>query len=292
MCSIIRRLTDRPSAELQFRYSNRVDRGRLWKRRIEVSYRIPEIALEALLAVAIFAMGAVYQSSHSPQQQQQTVGNPNAAAKNGAAEMSVAEDKIASYTGWLAFFTLALVVVSATQIGFLIRTDKSTTISAEAAKLKATIMLAVESRMPLIVDLKLVEYSHIPGENALAERLLPGPIQPNCRFLLAFENKGRTPVVMSELCIEKFAGVALPRPSDLFAHKSLALGARKGSIGSGARTNKLLSVPQKSRPRVLLIKMGAHFGFSDFLRLQIFSTSESSASSWCDGIKRSALSRK
>ena len=85
--------------------------------------------------------------------------------------------------GGLLFFTLALVVVSATQIGFLIRTDKSTTISAEAAK-SATIMLAVELPMPLIVDFKLVEYSHIPGENALANDCYPDQFNLTAVFFL------------------------------------------------------------------------------------------------------------
>jgi hypothetical protein len=42
-------------------------------------------------------------------------------------------------------------------------------------------------------------------------RSVSRPIRPNCRFLFCIENKGRTPLPLLELCIEKFAGIALPR---------------------------------------------------------------------------------
>jgi hypothetical protein len=45
-----------------------------------------------------------------------------------------ADDRIVNYTLWLMIFTGVLAVVSAVQIGFLIRADKTARISAEAAK--------------------------------------------------------------------------------------------------------------------------------------------------------------
>jgi hypothetical protein len=44
-----------------------------------------------------------------------------------------ADERIADYTEWLAFFTAALVVVSTVQIGYLIRADKTARLSAESA---------------------------------------------------------------------------------------------------------------------------------------------------------------
>ena len=45
-----------------------------------------------------------------------------------------ADERIADYTEWLAFFTAALVVVSTVQIGFLIRADKTAKTAADAAR--------------------------------------------------------------------------------------------------------------------------------------------------------------
>jgi hypothetical protein len=46
----------------------------------------------------------------------------------------LAEDRIADYTWWLSAFTLALVVISVSQIFFLTRADKTARTAAEAAK--------------------------------------------------------------------------------------------------------------------------------------------------------------
>jgi hypothetical protein len=83
--------------------------------------------------------------------------------------------------------------------------------AADAAERQAKTLIAVEAPMPLIVSMKLAQYSQIPGETVVADPFLPGPLQPNCRFLFAIENKGRSPLRMLELCIEKFAGISLPQ---------------------------------------------------------------------------------
>lgn len=82
--------------------------------------------------------------------------------------------------------------------------------SANAAQMQAAIMVAVEGPIPLVVEIKLAQYANIPGENLITDPLPPGPIQPNCRILFAIENKGRTPLRLVELCIEKHVGRALP----------------------------------------------------------------------------------
>jgi hypothetical protein len=58
--------------------------------------------------------------------------------------------------------------------------------------------------------MKLVQYQKIPGEIPSADPFPPGPIGPNCRFIFAIENTGRTPLRMIEICVEKFAGSVLP----------------------------------------------------------------------------------
>jgi hypothetical protein len=55
-------------------------------------------------------------------------------ASNEIARPQGTDERIASYTGWLAVFTCALVVISGCQIYFLTRADKTARISADAAK--------------------------------------------------------------------------------------------------------------------------------------------------------------
>lgn len=55
-----------------------------------------------------------------------------------------ADELVAHYTQWLAYSTGALVLVSAAQIGFLIRADKTGRLAAEAAKASADAAVAVE----------------------------------------------------------------------------------------------------------------------------------------------------
>lgn len=91
--------------------------------------------------------------------------------------------------------------------------------SASAIQMQAAIMAAVEGPMPLVVEIKLVQYANIPGEIVIADPLPPGPIQPKCRILFAIENKGRTPLRLVELCIEKHIGRALPNVPT-YTHKT------------------------------------------------------------------------
>jgi len=82
--------------------------------------------------------------------------------------------------------------------------------SAEAAQAQVAIMAVIEGPMPLVNQIKLAQYTQIPGETIISDPLQPGPIPPNCRILVAVENKGRTTLRIVELCIEKFIGADLP----------------------------------------------------------------------------------
>jgi len=117
-------------------------------------------------------------------------------AKDNADEIKIT-DKL------LALFNGLLVLVGFLQAYWLYDTGVSTRRLQE-------LFLAVGSAMPMIVGLKLVQYTQIPGENVVADPLPPGPIQPNCRILFCVENKGRSPSRMTDLCIEKCAGLTLP----------------------------------------------------------------------------------
>src|ERR1700676_2573469 len=97
-------------------------------------FRIPEILLGAMLAIAVFAMGMVFDLSQLyqiPSHVQSTHLLDRAAAKG------TTEAKVALYTLWLALSTGALVIVSSVQIGFLIRADRFARIAASAAQQSA-----------------------------------------------------------------------------------------------------------------------------------------------------------
>jgi hypothetical protein len=96
----------------------------------------------------------------------------------------------------LAVFTGLLVVVGAGQC-FLLHQQ-------------ARLVKAVESPFPLVNAIKLVQFAQIPGENVVTDPVLDGLIPANCRIHIAVENKGKSPLKMVEMCVEKFAGIALP----------------------------------------------------------------------------------
>ena len=123
--------------------------------------------------------------------------------------------EIGKFLNWIS---PAITAIATTFIGLFTwtlwqSTDKlwkETRTSAQAAERQANVMIAVESPIPLIVGFKFAQYSQIPGETVIADTVPPGPIPPNCRVLFCIENKGRTPLRLIDLCIEKFAGNALP----------------------------------------------------------------------------------
>jgi hypothetical protein len=92
----------------------------------------------AFLASAIWALGFVFLSSQPPQppsQNQSASHAPNETSK-GENEKSIwkPNDPVSLYTLVLAFFSGALVIISAIQIRFLILADRTARISAIAAR--------------------------------------------------------------------------------------------------------------------------------------------------------------
>ena len=102
--------------------------------------------------------------------------------------------------------------------------------SANAAQMQAAIMAAVEGPIPLVAEIKLVQYVNIPGETVIVDPLPPGPIKPKCRILFAVENKGRTPLRLVELCIEKYVGWKLPNTPTYTQKTPWGLVLEKGPI--------------------------------------------------------------
>jgi hypothetical protein len=180
-----------------------------WRVVMERKFRFPEIFFGMLLAVAIFAMGAMFVSVGNAPTPVQTFTQQNDKKPDNQRSKSLwtPEDAAGFFTLWVAAFTGLLAFCTFRLFG-------ATRDVALASQKQATIFAAIEAPIPLISAMKLVQYQQIPGEVAITDPVPPGLIPANCRILFFIENKGRTPLRSLELCIEKFAGNALPaRPT-------------------------------------------------------------------------------
>jgi len=141
-----------------------------------------------LLAVAIFAMGAVFVSSGNPPTTQQTSTQQNSDRKpesQRSKSLWMPEDATGFFTLWVAAFTGLLALCTFRLFG-------ATREVALASQKQASISAAVEGPLPLISAMNLVQYQKIPGEVSITDPVR-GPIPANCRILFLIENKGRTP---------------------------------------------------------------------------------------------------
>jgi hypothetical protein len=97
------------------------------------------------IVVALFVVWTSFGNWYSwrsllPSPNQQTVDRSDRGTKNSSPKITTpksADDRIADYTWWVAAFTFALSVVSGFQIFFLIRTDKTARLAADAARKSA-----------------------------------------------------------------------------------------------------------------------------------------------------------
>jgi hypothetical protein len=128
-------------------------------------------------------------------------------ANKEAAKVS-ADDRIADYTEWLAVLTGGLVVVSAVQIGFLIRADKTARISANAANLSAQAAIGVE--LPRLLVSK-VDFPYMSGSGRY-------------KISITITNYGRTPAYLTHETAEMRDGL-LPDVPDYANIVNLGPGA-------------------------------------------------------------------
>jgi len=85
-----------------------------------------------------------------------------------------------------------------------------TAVLALATKRQAAILKAIEAPVPILSEIKLVEYVDPLSQSAVADRVLPGPIPQFCRVLPAVVNLGRTPAQFTRWCIEWVVSPMLP----------------------------------------------------------------------------------
>jgi hypothetical protein len=65
--------------------------------------------------------------------------------------------------------------------------------AADASLRQANIMMAVESPMPIVIAINLVQYAAIPGENVVVDQVPGGQIPTNCRVMIAYRKQGPKP---------------------------------------------------------------------------------------------------
>lgn len=111
-----------------------------------------------------------------------------------------ADERVADYTEYLAILTGALVLVSAIQIAFLIRSDKTARIAAESAKISAD---AARTSSQMVIDTErarllafVVSYNIAQIENVDAQQANNIVLQYPLTFAVSFRNYGRTPAII------------------------------------------------------------------------------------------------
>lgn len=211
--------------------------------------RIPDLFLGLLLAVAIFAIGATFSSSHQSGVNQLAIRVDNRAKKENSPNNPEAQslwmptDSVGLYTLVLSIFTGVLALVSIFQGVMLLRADKVSRSNAEAAKKSAEI-----AEQSLVATQRaFIRVSHFPWVWR-PDSGRPGKffydITPN------IENSGNTPTSDMRIIVQsELRDTLLPDDFD-FAFKWPAgqtfIGAHQ-SIGASNQTildNDLLLIQQ------------------------------------------------
>jgi hypothetical protein len=120
-------------------------------------------------------------------------------------------DPVATFTGTLALFTLALVIISGVQIYFLNRSDKTARLTAEAAGLSAIAAkksadAAVAIELPIIrarAPLLTIVSSQVPREGPALPGVVATLMPENFNTVSSVKviNRGRTVAMLSSICV-------------------------------------------------------------------------------------------
>jgi hypothetical protein len=179
---------------------------------IKIRFRFPEVAFGILLAVAIFAMGATLWSSHYPSSDKQhTEANQHSATKSNdktrePQSLWIPTDSVGLYTLVLCVFTGVLALVSIFQGVMLLRSDKTSRIAADAAKLNAQAVIAAEGAYIFVEICRQTVVDIIKYMQDMPS-VSPRPILIQYRFM----NHGKTPAVIKEISYGAIVAENLPK---------------------------------------------------------------------------------
>jgi hypothetical protein len=183
---------------------------------IKAKFHFSELLFGMLLAVAIFALGAAFWSSHqSPSSEHTSQGEQKADDKNDTNQRKtqslwVPVDSIGLYTLLLTAFTSVLAGASIFQGFMLLRADKTTRIAANAALRQANATIALERPILVPQGIKLVGYPDATNPQSNEDPAIGQQIPAVCRALVGFMSIGRTYARINRFCLEWMVSTALP----------------------------------------------------------------------------------
>lgn len=163
---------------------------------IKLKFHVPEIFLGAMLAVAIFAMGALFSSSTSPSRDNKAKNG----AENGRAQIEkrplLGEDKI---TDWLlVIFNFGLVVSTILLWRVTKNAADATRVAADSAKESADAAVAAErARFYVVIKTHNVFELISQLDRFPNSPTMPLSFEPKIEY--AFKNYGKTPGIILEV---------------------------------------------------------------------------------------------
>jgi hypothetical protein len=181
---------------------------------INLRFRLPEVFFGALLAIAIFAMGMLYETSRRPSSQQLT---PGSITNQSQPQHTGGSDRhwLTRLMDWLTHdatgvFTLFLVAVGAIQIGVFLRQLRFIRESVDDAKMAATAARAAANAAQQSADhLHSAERAHINGGMGrwiIDVNSVDGPYMST-----NLNNHGKTPGSVTRIAVAIRAVEDLPR---------------------------------------------------------------------------------
>lgn len=174
----------------------------------KLTFRVLEVVLGILLAVAVFATGTAAQSSpvqpskeqsSASQQHAENIGNPDSKETQS---LWVPTDSVGLYTLVLCVFTGVLAAVSIFQGVMLIRSDKTARIAANAADLSARAAIALE--LPVIkIEPEGLSFGRRKDDAGC-------PVSYLTLHRISFFNHGRTQAIPTKISWGWTVGKTLP----------------------------------------------------------------------------------
>jgi hypothetical protein len=159
----------------------------------------PDILIGLLLASLFWVGVFVWQSSQPPNRASET--SQHCEGTKSECAKAATDERIADYTWWLALLTGALVTVSAVQGYFLLRSDKTARIAANAADRSARAAIALQ--LPVI--------RIVPNALSQGDGLADGKPYENCSVhFVTISNLGTTKAFPKEILYGWTVGNDLP----------------------------------------------------------------------------------